>query len=154
MALSSREEYLPLRDMFYPTPSAYDQFPRPTDTKSTPFQLRPKKRKLEFWAWEWTALIVSFLAVTASAITLRIFDGRPIPQWSWHSKGISVNSLLSLLSTLSRASLLMPIDECMGQLMWLRFAAQQHRLADVRMYSEATRGPLGALKLMWRQKGL
>lgn len=157
MAYESREsEYLPLRDVSYSTPSPYDRSPGsfPSESKAAPFQLHKKKPKVEFWAWEWMALLVSFLAVLASALTLRIFDGRPIPKWSWHTNGISVNSILSLLSTLSRASLLMPIDECMGQLMWLRFAAQQQRLGDITAFNEAARGPLGALKLLWRQKGL
>lgn len=98
--------------------------------------------------------MVSLIAVIASAATLMVFDGKPIPKWSWRSNGISVNAILSLLSALSRSSLLMPIDECMGQLMWLRFATREQRLADIGVYAGAAKGPGGALRLIWRQRGL
>ncbi|CAZ81096.1 unnamed protein product [Tuber melanosporum] len=124
------------------------------DAKSSPtFPLHRKKRRIDYWAWEWLAILVSFLAIVASTIVLLLFDDRAIPAWSWSSGGISVNAILSLLSTLSRASLLVPIDECMGQLMWLWFSKRERRLADVEVYNQASRGPLGALKLCWRQKG-
>lgn len=98
--------------------------------------------------------MVSFLAIAATAVVLILFDGQPIPDWSLGAKGVSVNAILSLLSTLSRASLLIPIDECMGQLMWLWFASKERRLADLEIYNQASRGPLGAAKLLWRQKGM
>lgn len=125
------------------------------DTKpSSAFPLHHKKRRIDYWAWEWLAILVSFLAVVTSTVVLFLFDDRPIPAWSWSSGGISVNAILSLLSTMSRASLLVPIDECMGQLMWLWFSKRERRLADVEVYNQASRGPLGALVLFWKQKGL
>ncbi|CUS07400.1 unnamed protein product [Tuber aestivum] len=124
------------------------------DGKSSPaFPLHTKKRRVDYWAWEWLAILISFLAIVASTIVLLLFNDKAIPAWSWSSSGISVNAILSLLSTLSRASLLVPIDECMGQLMWLWFSKRERRLADVEVYNQASRGPLGALKLCWRQKG-
>lgn len=139
-------DYFPLADM--------SSSPGPPSYSPVPFQMANKKRKTNYWGWEWMALVVSLIAVLASAATLMVFDQKPIPKWSWSSDGISVNAILSILSAMSRASLLMPIDECMGQLMWLRFAAREQRLADVGVFSAAANGPLGALKLIWRQRGM
>lgn len=140
-------DYVQLANMGYP--------PVPSPVPSpVPFQLPIKNRKIDYWAWEWMALVVSLIAVIASAATLMVFDGKPIPKWSWRSNGVTVNAILSVLSALSRSSLLMPIDECMGQLMWLRFATREQRLADVAVFSAAAKGPGGALKLIWRQRGL
>lgn len=148
---NSREpDYVPLADMTSPGPPSYS----PASAKPVPFQMPNKKRNIDYWAWEWIALMVSLIAVIASAVTLMLFDGKAIPKWSWRSNGISVNAILSLLSALSRASLLMPIDECMGQLMWLRYATREQRLADVSVYAEAAKGPGGALRLIWRQRGM
>lgn len=151
------QEYLPLRGMQSPGPPSYDLQPSgsfSSERKPAPYRLRSRKRKPDFWAWEWMALLVSLCAVVGSGITLLHFDNKKIPKWSWRTNGISVNSILSLLSTLSRGSLMLPLDECMGQLMWLRFAMKEQRLSDIRAYNEAVRGPLGALKLLMRQKGL
>ncbi|RPB17792.1 hypothetical protein P167DRAFT_569531 [Morchella conica CCBAS932] len=126
---------------------------KPLLPSSAPIPLHPQKQRIDYWAWEYVALLVSFLAVATSAVVLLMFDQKPIPAWSWQSNGISVNSIISLLSTLSRASLLMPIDECMGQLMWLRYEYRAQRLADVGLYNEASRGAWGALRLVWRQRG-
>ncbi|KAI5837342.1 hypothetical protein DFP73DRAFT_589071 [Morchella snyderi] len=126
---------------------------KPLLPSSAPIPLHPQKQRIDYWAWEFIALIVSFIAVATSAVVLLMFDQKPIPAWSWQSNGISVNSIISLLSTLSRASLLMPIDECMGQLMWLRYEYRAQRLADVGLYNEASRGAWGALRLVWKQRG-
>lgn len=150
---SSEPNYVQLADMSSPGPPSYDAAASGPPSPA-PFKMVNKKQKINYWAWEWMALVVSLIAVLVSAATLMVFDGRPIPKWSWQSNGISVNAILSLLSALSRASLLMPIDECMGQLMWLRFASREQRLADVGVYADAAKGPGGALRLIWRQRGL
>lgn len=150
---SNREpDYVQLTDMASPGHPSYN----PVSGASSPvlFQMPIKKRKINYWAWEWISLVISLIAVLASAATLMVFDGKPIPKWSWQTNGISVNAILSLLSALSRSSLLMPIGGCMGQLMWLRFATREQRLADIVAFSSAAKGPGGALKLIWRQKGL
>jgi hypothetical protein len=143
---SEQDDAVPLRGM--------TSSPEIDPSKATSFPLRPRKRTPDYWHWEWVAIVVSFLAIAATSVVLVIFDGKPIPAWSWTSTGISVNAILSLLSTLSRASLLIPIDECMGQLMWLWFASRERRLADLELFNQASRGPLGAAKLLWKQKGM
>ncbi|RPA99467.1 hypothetical protein L873DRAFT_1683865 [Choiromyces venosus 120613-1] len=125
----------------------------PSSKSSPAFPLHRKKRRIDYWAWEWLAIIVSFFAIVASTVVLMLFDDQAIPSWSLGTGGVSVNAILSLLSTLSRASLLVPIDECMGQLMWLWFSERERRLMDVEVYNQASRGPLGALRLFWRQRG-
>lgn len=155
MAFNQDSAYLPLKEMASSkSHHPYESSLGSAELKPAPFQLRQKKRKVDYWAWEWMALVASFIAVVASAVILVMFDNRPIPEWSWQSNGVSVNSILSLLSTLSRASLLVPIDECIGQLMWLRYALREQKLADVKLYAEAARGPMGAARLLWKQKGL
>lgn len=114
---------------------------------------RPLRRKRHFWVLEFSCLAVSLLAIAANVYLLRRFDGEPIPKWAWDKKGISLNSVLSLLSALSRGSLLVPLDEAMGQLMWLAFAERERSLDWVDVYNYAARGPGGALKMVWKRRG-
>jgi hypothetical protein len=45
------------------------------------------------------------------------------------------------------------MDDAIGQLLWLTFLERERQLDEAELYNEASRGPLGALKLLWRRKG-
>ncbi|KAF8245682.1 hypothetical protein K440DRAFT_633323 [Wilcoxina mikolae CBS 423.85] len=85
-----------------------------------------------------------------------IYSGLPIPDWSSEEgTGLTLNAMFSLLSTLSRSCLVIPLDEALGQLMWLVFTKEQgRRLAEAKLYNAASRGRLtSALKLILRKRG-
>ena len=49
---------------------------------------------------------------------------------------------------------MIPLDECLGQLMWIAFANGDRRLDEAELFNQASRGPWGAVKLAWRRKGM
>jgi len=104
------------------------------------------------WWFEILALLASGLALMATIMLLKYVDDTAISSWSEEQSGLSINAILSILSTVSRSCLLVPLDEVMGQLMWLAFMQRERRLYDVELYNEASRGPWGAMKLIWRRK--
>lgn len=67
---------------------------------------------------------------------------------AWHLS-IAPNTVISVLATVSKASLLLPVAESISQLKWLHFD-KAHRLSDLDLYNSASRGPLGALLFLLR----
>ncbi|PVH83592.1 hypothetical protein DL98DRAFT_486436 [Cadophora sp. DSE1049] len=65
--------------------------------------------------------------------------------------GITINSILSWLSTIARSALLVPITKGISQLKWTWFSSVQ-RLADLQRFDDASRGPWGSLMLLWSLK--
>jgi len=117
----------------------------------TPARSRSTSHSRWVWWFEMLSLVASAVAIVVTAALLKIFEGKEIPGWATARNGLSLNSIFSLLSTLSRSSMLIPLDDALGQLMWLAFADGPKRLADAELYNQAGRGPLGALRLMWRR---
>lgn len=140
---------------FYKTETSY----RPISTSDDPSDpaynppARTIRRKCHFWSLEYTCLMLSLVAIMGSILLLRRYEGKPIPKWAWAHNGVSFNSLLSLLSAISRGSLMVPLAEGMGQLMWLAYAERERGLHWVDVYSDTIRGPMGALEMIWRRKG-
>ncbi|KAL1623848.1 hypothetical protein SLS54_004311 [Diplodia seriata] len=83
-------------------------------------------------------------------LVLRMHDHKLLPKWPFD---ISINVFVSVLSIVSRTTLMVPLTSCIGQLKWL-WIKRERPLADLQFFDEASRGPLGALKLFYRTKGM
>jgi len=106
--------------------------------------------------FEVSCLVISACAIIATVVVLKLYDGLPIPEWSSEEgTGLTLNAMFSQLSTLSRSCLVIPLDEALGQLMWLVFTKQEgRRLAEAKLYNAASRGRLtSALMLIVRKRG-
>lgn len=103
------------------------------------------------WWFEASALVLSAAAIGLTAGFLRWLDGNRIPDWASVGSGLSLNSILSVPSIVARSCLLIPLDEALGQLMWVSFARKGHRLDEVELFHRASRGPAGALRLLGRK---
>lgn len=60
------------------------------------------------WRWEIPSCVISVLSIIAIAIILREYDGRPLPKWPYK---ITINALVSVLTTLLKAGMLVVISE-------------------------------------------
>ncbi|KAL1648748.1 hypothetical protein SLS58_001926 [Diplodia intermedia] len=83
-------------------------------------------------------------------LVLKMHDHKILPDWPFN---ISINAFVSVLSIVSRATLMVPLTGCIGQLKWL-WIKRERPLADLQFFDEASRGPWGALKLFHRTKGV
>jgi hypothetical protein len=92
----------------------------------------------------------SALALTGMVILLAECDQKPI--FSWH--GVSLNTIISILSTASKAWLLLTVDAAISQWKWILFSHDRRILNDFGVIDSASRGPLGSLKLLWKLRGL
>lgn len=78
-------------------------------------------------------------------------DGKPPPQWQF---GLTLNTLLAFLVSVSKAFFIFPIAEGLGQLKWMWFnSAHPKPLNDFQIYDDATKGAWGSLRLLTQFKG-
>ena len=92
-------------------------------------------------------MLVSVGALLSIVAVLFAFDGKPMTRW----KAIAQpNTVVSALSTLAKSSMLMVIGQALGQLKWQHFESHPRRLIDFEIFDSASRGPWGALELLYR----
>lgn len=103
------------------------------------------------WTLEVTAAVFSALCISTITLILWSINGKPYEAWQLLRTDITPNTLLSIVSTLAKSSLLLTIAAGLGQAKWLHLQ-KDRRLADIQAFDEATRGPLGALRLLWRTR--
>jgi hypothetical protein len=136
------------------TESLHTQFtPQQTDPpEETHAKASEGSRILDTWFYEILATIFSIGCFVAIVAILMVYDGKPTPTFTY---SLTLNTLISILATASKASLLFMIGECTGQLKWLWFynGEEKRRLDGMQLFDSASRGPLGALWVLFRHKG-
>ncbi|CAI7629279.1 unnamed protein product [Penicillium pancosmium] len=103
------------------------------------------------WFFECLAMAFSFASFIAVIIILRAYDQKPSPNLSY---GLTLNSIISLLATSSRSSLLFVVAAAVGQLKWIWIQHREQPVLDMQSFDDASRGPLGALYLLFQHRGL
>lgn len=103
-----------------------------------------------FWGASWTLEILgcltSILFLVAIIVVLFKFDGRPMPDWPY---GITLNALISVLSTVMKATMAFVLAESLAQLKWSWFR-RGNKLSDLALLDAASRGAMGALVVLFR----
>lgn len=106
----------------------------------------------KFWVIESLAGVFSIILFSVIVALLAVYD---TTQYSATSltheseiKRATIFPILSILSTIMRACMLLPVATCIGQLKWSWFRSRR-RLVDVERFDEASRGITGSLVLLW-----
>jgi len=114
----------------------------------------------KWWLGELFGWVLSLLALLAVATILGIYEDQKVPNWEYtidvfdrkEHFHITINSIVSVLATIFKATLLVPIGAGMSQLKWTWFQGQ-HPLSDFQMFEMANRGALDAAILIWHLRG-
>ncbi len=101
-----------------------------------------------WWLWEIASWLLSTAALISIAIVLRVYDGKSLPRWPL---GLTLNAFISLFSTLSRIAMIYPVAEALGQLKWI-WIKRGAKMMDLDAFDGASRGPRGALDLLYRTR--
>ncbi|EHK44810.1 hypothetical protein TRIATDRAFT_39771 [Trichoderma atroviride IMI 206040] len=126
--------------------------PQPEKTPTARVSPRQRARsKLHSIAWkvEFLAWIASTCCFIALIITLKVFDGHPLPDLKF---GISPGAIIQLLSAIGEFFLEISFGSGLGQLKWLN-ALQKTPLADFHTIDEASRGAWGSVVLIAKRRG-
>ncbi|KFH41272.1 hypothetical protein ACRE_080270 [Hapsidospora chrysogenum ATCC 11550] len=99
----------------------------------------------ESWITELVALIVSAGAIAAIVGLLSKYNETELPEWN----GVSLNSLVSWLTTAAGICIGYVAGTSIGQLRWAYMARKARRMEDLKLFNGAD-GVVGALELLWR----
>lgn len=111
-------------------------------------------KTLTIWRYE---ILLYFLAVAANialvVLLARVDHSRQV---NWAGSPITLNTLVSVLATIIRASIAVPVTSALLQQKWLRYHRNGPRemrsgppLSDYIVYDAASRGFMGSAQLLW-----
>ena len=117
-----------------------------------PEHRRTASKKNVLWLWWQELLSIGFsvLCLAANVGVLVYLDQKPYSSWRIARVNITPNTIISIIATFAKASLMLPIAESIVQLKWLHFQARMQRVSDLQVFDDASRGPLGSMRLLWR----
>lgn len=105
---------------------------------------RTRHASEKYWLNEVASCLVAFGVLIAIICVLNQHDGQPLPEWKY---GITLNALVSVLSTILKAAAVMPLAVGISQAKWLWYA-EPRPLKDIETFDDASRGPWGSLLLL------
>lgn len=118
---------------------------------STQQQLSPPRPRHTFfgvlgsWVWELLSCVIALGALAGILVVLQQFNGRALRDWPY---SITINTLLSILITVIKAAVVVPLAEGISQLKWSWYKRRDQTLKDIVTFDEASRGAFGASKLV------
>ncbi|GAW20505.1 hypothetical protein ANO14919_100110 [Xylariales sp. No.14919] len=98
------------------------------------------------WTPEIFCEACSVVFLLAMIILLSRIEGRPLSTWTI---AVSPNAVIAILSIASKASLIYALGQTISQLKWLHLLKKPDSLEDLQHYDDASRGPLGAIRMFW-----
>ncbi|KAH8770854.1 hypothetical protein F5883DRAFT_666297, partial [Diaporthe sp. PMI_573] len=111
--------------------------------------LRPPHSCRRGWWKEilWGLLSIAFLV--GITITLNNINGMLLSTWT-SKMALSPNTVISTLSTLGKAAMMLPVGESISQLKWLHILRDTARPMHMQSFDDASRGPLGSVAFIWK----
>ena len=122
----------------------------PSKQAHSTLKSRYKKVFTDWWLWEVLAVLFSLGTFTVLVTILIVYDGHSIAHLP---QRLSLNAIISILSTISRTSLMFSITATLSQFKWLLFSGRTRQMKDLQTYDDASRGPLGSTILLMSEKG-
>jgi hypothetical protein len=103
---------------------------------------------LQKWQWKFETclLFLSVCSLIAIIVLLAVEDGTALASWKFY---FSLNTVVSVLGTISRASLASSVGSCIAQEKWNWFRKRQDPLYLFDRFDSASRGPLGSFRLLY-----
>lgn len=121
------------------------------NTLTSPPPARQHHSLIHFgWWWEIGGIFFAILSTVAIIIILAKIDDQPISSWPY---SIQPGTLVSIFSTIAKSALLVPVAVCISQLKWTYFE-QPRELSHMQVFDDASRGPMGAVVLLWKTRGV
>ncbi|KAL2784338.1 hypothetical protein BJX66DRAFT_344155 [Aspergillus keveii] len=101
--------------------------------------------------WEFGSALFSTCCFVSICAVLFAYDGKVRPTWKL---GLSLNAAISILATRCRSALTLVVSEAVSQLKWLWAKdGEPKQLLGMQAFDNASRGPLGALTMLFKYSG-
>jgi hypothetical protein len=122
-----------------------------TTEKLSHTSAKPHKRLLaDTWFLEIASLLLGIGAFIVIIVLLSHYDGKQQFQWN----GVTLNAVVSVLATIARIGIVVPVAEALAQWKWMHFSNGYKPLSDFGLLDDASRGTRGSLLLLWEKKSL
>ncbi|KAK6863948.1 hypothetical protein PG995_000476 [Apiospora arundinis] len=102
------------------------------------------------WTIEIVTMFVSLAALAAIIGLIARYDKRALPEWPYR---ITLNTAIAVLATMSVTTLSISLQNGLSQMKWIRFKSSKTPLSDMETFDEASRGAVGAIKLLISRRG-
>ncbi|KAI1085290.1 hypothetical protein F5B20DRAFT_575757 [Whalleya microplaca] len=97
------------------------------------------------WWWEIALTVLSIASMVTAIVLLAVSDGKPLGDWT---SPISLNTIISVLGAISKASFAFAVGSCIAQQKWNWFYRKSDQLITFDRFEEASRGPWGSMRLL------
>ncbi len=125
--------------------------PKPEDVYVPHSPLQRRQHEIVAWGLEFGALFLSICSLIAAALVLANYNGKRLDEWHFVT---SINTVISALGVLSKATLAFTISSCIGQHKWNWFRVRKDELSVLDKFDSASRGPWGSVDLLFWSKGM
>lgn len=98
-----------------------------------------------WWWWEVGAMILSLISTALLIPVLLKVDNLAVEEWPC---AILPNTLLSILTNVTKTAMMVPIAACISQMKWDHFQYRANPLDHLQLYDDASRGPWGSFILL------
>ncbi|KAK7408053.1 hypothetical protein QQX98_009768 [Neonectria punicea] len=106
----------------------------------------PLRHVFRFWSFEIPSLILAVGLLVVIVTILAAHHGQKLPDWPYK---LNLNTIIALLSTVFRATIVMILAEMIGQSKWTWFKDGARPLSHLQAFDEASRSSiLGSLNLV------
>lgn len=107
------------------------------------------QRSIFLWWLEAACCILIICGLVGIIVALSALNNQPLPQWPY---GLTVNTFVAAFSVLIKAASGLVLAEGISHIKWTALRTPQP-LFKFEVYDEASRGPWGALTLLWHDFG-
>ncbi|KAJ5709116.1 hypothetical protein N7493_010450 [Penicillium malachiteum] len=98
------------------------------------------------WLWEITAMAVSLVGFALLVGFLVKVNNSSYTSWQ---NTASPNTVISIIITVTKSALLVPVSACLSQLKWNQYWRSPAPLYNMQAVDQASRGPLGSITILW-----
>ena len=99
------------------------------------------------WTLEVLASLGSAACLGAIVTILALLQDKPLDMWR---SAVSINAMVSTLTTAAKSLMLFSVTGCLGQLKWIYFRSKPRQLYHLELFDELGKGPLGAVQVLLR----
>ena len=105
----------------------------------------------DWWLFELISLAFGTASTVAVVILLLYYQNKHVPGLNtFLGVSITLNTIIAILGTIGRASILYAVTECICQQRWAWFSGPPKPLTDLESFDQGSRGGWGSLLLIWR----
>ncbi|KAK2782024.1 hypothetical protein FQN52_006025 [Onygenales sp. PD_12] len=117
---------------------------------ANPIRVPPRSQSwfylITIWWQEIFACAIAVALLAAAVALLMIYEHRSLSEWPYY---VTINAAVSILISIMKAMMIVPLAEGLSQLKWSWFKKPSN-LHDMALLDAASRGPFGAGRAMFR----